>query len=171
MAVTVANVIGGPAQFKIAGTQISHTQGGISLNVKPSQHNVVVDKFGTTICGIRHTGDDVKMKAPFAEYSAAALAAAYEPGNDQTAAGSGSKYMGIGRSAGYIYTTAAATVVPYLSADAAKIVSMLKVTPVGELVQDFNYDKDRLLEMEFACILDETATDGELIGTIVLTAS
>ena len=170
MAIDVTKVIGGPAQFTLGGTQLSHTQGGITVTAKPSQHLVTVDEFGTTTCGIRHTGDDVKMKVPFAEYTAAVLGAVYEAGRDQTAA-TGSKYLGIGRSAGYVYTTAAAQAVPYLTADAAKLVSMLKVTPVGELVQEFNVDKDRLLEMEFACILDETATDGEMIGSIVLTAS
>jgi hypothetical protein len=170
MTVSVSNVIGGPAQFKLGGTQLSHTQGGITCNIKPSQHMVTVDKFGNTAMNVRHQGDEVKMKVPLAEYVAAALAKVYEPGNNQTAAG-GAKYMGIGRSAGYLYTTATAAIVPYLTADVAKQLSFWRVTPIGEIVQEFNTDKDRLTEVEFACLGDETKTDGEIIGKLELTAS
>lgn len=170
MAADPANVIGGPAQFKLADVQVSHTQGGITINVKPNQHMVNVDQYGVSVINVRHTGDDVKMKVPFAEYSAIALAEIYEAGNDQTAAG-GSKYMGVGRTAGYLYVKQDAKAVPYLSADAAKLVQMWAVTPIGEIVQDFQVDKDRITEVEFVCCVDTSKTDGEKIGKIVLTAS
>ncbi len=170
MAADPANVISGPAQFKLSTVQVSHTQGGITATIKPSQHNVTVDMYGVSVVNMRHTGDDAKLKVPLAEYSAIALAEIYDPGNDQTAAG-GSKYMGVGRSAGYVYTTQAAQIVPYLSADSAKICSFWRVSPIGEVSQNFEVDKDRIVEMEFICMVDTGHTDGELIGKIVLTAS
>lgn len=170
MAVSVNNVISGPAQFKLATVQVSHTHGGITATVKPSQHMVTVDMYGVSVVNMRHTGDDVRLKAPLAEYAAIALAEIYEPGNNQTAAG-GAKYMGVGRSAGYVYTDQAATIVPYLTADAAKCCSFFRVSPIGEVSQNFEVDKDRIVEMEFICMVDTSKTDGELIGKIELTAS
>lgn len=170
MAVSVANVLGGPAQFRISTTQISHTQGGITCTIKPQQHAVTVDMYGKTPIYFRHEGDEVKLKVPIAEYSAAALAEIYDPGDNQTAAG-GAKYMGIGRTAGYVYTDAPADIVPYLSADSAKSVAFWRVTPIGEVQQEFNTDKDRIIDVEFACLGDTTKTDGQLIGKVNLTAS
>lgn len=170
MAIDIANVLGGPAMFRIATTQIGHTMGGISCTIKPQQHAVTVDQYGKTAMNFRHEGDEVKMKVPLAEYSAAVLAQIYDPGDDQTAAG-GAKYMGFGRSAGYLYTAVAADIVPYVSADSAKSVQFWRVTPIGEITQDFNTDKDRITDVEFACMGDSTKTDGQLIGKINLTAS
>lgn len=170
MTVSVDNVLGGPAQFQIATTQIGHTMGGISCTVKPQQHAVTVDMYGKTAMNFRHEGDEVKIKTPLAEYSAAVLAEIYNPGDDQTAAG-GSKYLGFGRSAGYIYTASAANIVPYLAADAAKKVTFWRVTPIGEVSQEFSTDKDRIMDVEFACMGDSSKTDGQLIGQMILTAS
>lgn len=170
MAVDIANVLGGPAQFQIATTQIGHTQGGITCTIKPNQHAVTVDQYGKTAMNFRHEGDEVKIKVPLAEYSAAVLAEVYNPGDDQTAAG-GSKYLGFGRSAGYIYTASAANIVPYLTADAAKKITFWRVTPIGEIQQEFSAENDRMVEVEYACMGDSSKTDGQLIGQMILTAS
>lgn len=170
MSAAPSNITHGPAQFQLAAAEIGHTQGGITCTITPANRARNVDQFGSAEIAMIHTGDQVRMSVSFAQWDAATLAEVYNPGNDQTAA-AGAKYMGIGRSAGFIYTTQAALIIPRLTADAAKRISMLKATPIGELSIEHIADNDRILEVEFACLADTTATDGELIGKLELTAS
>jgi len=165
-----SNIVSGPAQVKLNTSEIGHTAGSLQATITPQNRPRVVDQFGSSEVAIIHTGDQVRLTIPFAEWAAATLAEVYEPGNDQTGSGSGSSggYMGIGRSAGYVYTTQLAQIIPRLTTEAAKLLEFWKVTPIGELSLPFSAEDDRVFETEFACLVDESQTDGELIGKIQL---
>jgi hypothetical protein len=112
-----------------------------------------------------------RINTTLAEWTAESLAIVYNPGNNTTAAtgsGSGVRYIGIGRQAGYIYTTTTADVIPYLTADAGRGAFFERVTPVGEFTVDHKADTDRLFACEWVCLVKESNTDGELIGKIRL---
>lgn len=162
------NIVGGPAQFLLDDTEIGHTAGGISSKITPNQRMVTVDQFGNSECNVRHQGDVVRMTVPFAEWTVTTLPEVYNPGRDQTTGGGTGKYLGIGRSAGYIYTTADAKIVPRLSADSAKKLQFWRATPIGEFELAFNNEDDRIFNTEFACLVDESKTDGELVGKILV---
>lgn len=162
----VSNITSGPAQVTLASTEIGHTSGGVGFTVTPQNRPRNVDQFGVSEMAIIHTGDEVRMTVPWSEWTASVLAEVYEPGDDQTGGTSG--LIGIGRSAGYIYTTQAAQIVPRLSADSSKLIDLLKVTPIGEISLTHTAEEDRIFETEFACLPDETGTDGQLIGSIQL---
>jgi len=170
MASDVDNVLGGPGYVTLGGTAIGHSQGGISAKISPKNRPVTVDQFGVSEVNIRHTGDESRMTIPFAEWSAASLAEIYNPGKNETA-GVGAKYIGIGRSAGYIYTTKEAIILPFLAAEAAKLVTFHRSTPIGEFEIGFNNENDRIFNTEFANLVDESQTDGELIGNVQLAAA
>lgn len=174
MAVDLNNITGGPAELQLATTRISHTQGGIKVKVSPKQRMRTVDQYGETPVDVIHTGDDVRVTAPMAEWSAAVLAEIYNAGNDQTAA-VGAKYIGIGRSAGFIYTTQNLLVIPLLTADVAKRAEFYRATPVGEFELNHSNDDDRVFSVEFACLGDPEnspgTTDGQIIGKINLTTA
>jgi len=161
----VSNITAGPAKVELAATEIGHTSGGVGFTITPQNRARNVDQFGSGEVDIIHTGDECRMTVPWAEWTADVLAEIYEPGNDQTG-GTGTAYIGLGRSAGYIYTTQAAQIIPRLSADAAKKIEVFRVTPIGEVSLTHNADDDRIFETEFACLVDESKTDGELIGKI-----
>lgn len=164
------NCVSGPADLLLDDDAMGHTEGGIEVTVTPNTRARNVDQFGSGECEIIHLGDEVRVMAPLAEWTAATLAAVYAAGNNQTAASSGSKYMGIGRSAGFIYPALDLKVVPLLSADAGKRFQFWRACPVGALTLTFdNAENDRLFESEFACLIDESKTDGELIGRMQLT--
>jgi hypothetical protein len=165
------DIISGPSKLLLTDVDMGHTEGGITATIKPQNRARSVDQFGKSECHILHNGDEVRVMAPLAEYTAAAIAEVYEPGNNQTAA-VGAKYMGIGRSAGYIYTAQDLKIVPHLTADAAKKLQFYRATAVGQLKLEYNAaEKDVLFELEFAALVDESKTDGELIGKIHITAS
>lgn len=167
----VDNISHGPAQFQLNDTEIGHTTGGIVATVTPQNRPRTVDQFGASEMDIIHNGDEARMTVPFSEWSAAVLAEVYEPGNNQTEASSGATYLGIGRSAGYIYTAQTAKIIPRLSSLAAKRIEFHRVTSIGELSLNHIAEEDRMLECEFACLTDEDQSDGERIGKLQLAAA
>lgn len=165
----VSNITSGPAQVTLATIEVGHTAGGVAFTITPQNRPRNVDQFGSGEVDMIHTGDECRMTVPWAEWTADVLAEIYDPGNDQTA-GSATPYIGLGRSAGYIYTVQAAQIVPRLTADANKLVDLNRVTPIGEISFNHQAEDDRIFETEFACLVDESATDGELIGRIQVSA-
>lgn len=172
MANDVANICHGPAQLQLTDVEIGHTQGGIEATITPQNRPRNVDQYGVGEVAIIHTGDEVRVMVPWAELKAAVLAEVYNPGNDQSGASSGADYLGIGRSAGYIYTAQDMKIIPRLAAQAAKRIQFWKTTPIGEFSQMFDGgESDRVFEVEFAALIDPSQDDGELIGMINLTTS
>lgn len=168
MAADVTKVTGGPAQLQVNDVAIAHTEGGVKMKVSPKQRMRTVDQFGESPVAVIHTGDDVRVTAPLAEWTAAVLAEIYDPGNDQTAA-TGAKYLGIGRSAGYIYGGVDLKIIPFLTADAAKRCQVMAAVPVGGFELSHSNQDDRVFSMEWAGLVTEGSTDGELIAKINLT--
>ena len=162
----IDNLTSGPAKVTLAATEIGHTSGGVGFTITPQNRARNVDQFGVGEVDIIHQGDECRMTIPWAEWTASVLAEIYEPGDDQTAATNA--LIGIGRTSGYIYTTQAAQIIPRLTADAGKLIDFARVTPIGEISFQHNADDDRIFETEFACLVDESKTDGQLIGSIQL---
>lgn len=162
-------VTAGPAQLQLDAAQVGHTQGGIAATITPQVRARNVDRYGVGEMEQIHTGDEVRVTAPLCEWASATLAEVYNAGNDQLSAGSGSNpYLGVGRSSGYRYTTKNLRVIPFLSTDVGKRMEFWKATPIGALTVNHDSDNDRIFETEFACLVDESKTDGELNGRIYL---
>jgi hypothetical protein len=158
----------GPALFLLDDDPVSHTQGSIRVTVNLTNRLRKVDQFGESAVAVVHQGDEVRISAPFAEWTARVLQVIYGPGNDQTAA-SGTRYKGIGRSAGFIYPSAECKIIPRLTADQHKRAVFWRVVPVGGFELDHsNEDRDRIFEQEFVCLVDPAKPDGELLGRLQL---
>lgn len=166
-AYNAANVLEGPAVFQWNSTPLGHTSGGIDFDFKPANRLQNVDLWGKSGINAIHQGDEIKVKVPLAEWTAATLQESFGSGNDQTGSGSGA-YMGLGRSAGFRYIPGALNIVPVLAADAAKKITLYRAVPLGEIKLPFLADKDRIFETEFTALVDETRADGELMGKIYL---
>lgn len=162
-----ANVLEGPAVFNWNSTPLGHTSGGIDFDFKPNTRLQTVDMWGKSGINAIHQGDEIKVKVPLAEWTAASLQESFGSGNDQTGSGSGA-YMGLGRSAGFRYVPGDLKIIPVLAADALKKIWLYRAVPLGEIKTSFLADKDRIFETEFTGLVDETKNDGELIGKIYL---
>ncbi len=161
------NLVGGPAKVEIAGNEMGHTVGGVTATITPQQRMRTVDQFGDGALDVIHVGDEVRCTIPFGEWTPATLAEVYAPGNNKTAEDT-NKYMGFGRSAGFIYGAKLLSIIPRLAADAAKLVRFWRATPIGAIGLNFNHTEDRIFNTEFACLVHEWETDGQLIGVIML---
>lgn len=167
MAADVSAIVGGPASVKLGTASseavIGHTTGGVEATVSPQNRERIVDQYGSSAVAVIHTGDEVRVTVPWSEWITATINEVYDPGTDSSGAGG---FKGVGRSAGYIYTTQSMVIVPFLTADAGAKVEFFKVTPIGEFGMAFNNDDDRILEVEYAALLDTSGTDGALIGKL-----
>lgn len=168
------NLISGPGQFYLNSALQSHTEGGIKCKISPKNRGRMVDRYGQSSVDIVHQGDDVKVTVPFAEWSAAVLGIIYNPGLNSTtggASGSGIRFIGIGRSGGYIYTPLPIQIVPFLAADNLKYAAFFRAVPIGDFEVDYDNEKDRILSVDWGCLVTDIAnggTDGELIGQLCL---
>ena len=167
MAEDVTKIMGGPASVKMGAASseavIGHTTGGVEATISPQNRERIVDEYGSSAVAVIHTGDEVRITVPWSEWTQTTVNEIYDPG---VSAG-GDAWKGVGRSAGYIYTTSSMIVLPYLAADAAKYLEFYKVTPVGEVSLASNNDDDRLMEVEYAALVEaDSGTDGQLIGKL-----
>ena len=171
MAADVSAIVGGPASVKLGAASaeavIGHTTGGVEATIGPQNRERIVDEYGSTAVAVIHTGDEVRVTVPWSEWITATINEVYDPGVDSSGAGG---FKGIGRSAGYIYTTQAMLIVPFLAADAATTVELFLTTPIGEVSMAFNNDDDRILEVEYAALAKTDETDGHLIGKLNMKA-
>lgn len=163
-----SSILSGPADFKLGGDALGHTQGGTSVKYEPKNRPVTVDQYGETPCKFVHVGDDLRVSTSFAQWAGAVLKASTPSGLDDSASSPGA--IGVGRSAGYVYSTQALIVLPLLSADAAKLITVHKAHAVGGWEIPFKPDEDRIFSVEFVAVLDATKTDGKLLATLGLTA-
>jgi len=161
-----AEITSGPGYLEVDGDRLSHTQGGITVNITPSTRNRTVDVYGESPIQVIHQGDDVRVTAPLAQWTAEVLKNVYDPGDDQTEGGSGGSFLGLGRSAGYFYTPRAVDVIPVASNLSDLKVSLWKACPVGQVEMAHAFDTDRVLNTEFVALVDETKDDGQLMGAM-----
>ena len=162
----ISDIVGGPADVELGAASseatIGNTTGGVTATVTPQTPERMVDQYGSPALAVIHTGDEVRVTVPWAEWTSATLNEIYDPGTD---AGTS---KGVGRSAGYIYTTQSMDITPFLTADAAKTVEFYKVTPIGEVSMAFNNEDARIMEVEYAALADVSKTDGSLVGLLNL---
>ena len=124
----------GPGYLYVDGDLISHTQGGITVSVTPSTRNRTCDIYGESALQVIHQGDDCRITAPLAQWTAETLKAVYDPGDDQTeSGGTDGGFLGIGRTAGYFYTTRPVEVVPVASNIAHLKTAFWRCCPVGQV--------------------------------------
>mgnify|MGYP007073192314 CR=1 FL=1 len=163
------NVLAGPAEVHIDDSAIGETEGGITCTFTPEVHEINIDRYGAGVCAIRHSGETAAFTVPWDEWTAATMAKIYTSGNDQTAAMT-APYIGIGRTAGFIYTGKDVKIKPILTAEVAKFAQIYKGVPLGELSIGFANDNNRVFEREFRAILDTAKTDGEMLGKVAVAA-
>ena len=78
----ISDIVGGPADVKLAGGTIGNTTGGVTATITPQNRERIVDQYGSTALAIIHTGDECRVTVPWSEWVAATLNEVYDPGTD-----------------------------------------------------------------------------------------
>lgn len=156
----------GVCSVSVGGTDIGHTAGGVEVSYEPTFAPIKVDKYGDTAVDDKLTGETLKVKIPFAEYTIANLNKAIA---NSTLAGSGNARITIGSASGKSnFSKAAQIVIHPLDASTSRAydIVLYKASPISEVALQHKVDEQKIIMVEFKAYIDETKSDGNYLGLI-----
>lgn len=150
----------GACAVKVAGTDVGHTSGPVTLTVKPIWRPRRDEKYGESAVDYVLLGSRVEVTARFQEKTLANLKRALPHGLD------GATYLGEGRTPGFKLSTAAAEVTLHPleldGEDATKDVVLRRAAAYGPAEIAFQEGEERSFEVVFVGLVDGSQDDGEL---------
>lgn len=161
----ITNVQLGVCSVTFNGTDLGHTKGGVEVSYEPVYQDITVDKYGETVVEKVLTGEKLLAKVPLAEFTIANLKVAI-PG--ATFAGAANSRVLVGHSAGTKASASAAVLVlhPISEGTRRHDVVFYKAHVSSQVVLAHKNDEQKIIEVEFTALLDETKADGNYLGLI-----
>jgi hypothetical protein len=162
---SVNNVRLGVCSVTYNSVDLGHTKGGVEVTYEPTYHDVTVDKYGETIVEKKLIGEKFMAKVPLAEYTIANLKAAIPQAQYQGAANA---RVHMGSSSGLSAKDDAAQLVlhPINEGTRAYDVVMHKAYVANTITLNHMIDEEKIIEVEFEALLDETKSDNNYLGFI-----
>lgn len=156
----ISNVKMGVCSVKYNGVDLGHTKGGVTVTYTPEIKDITVDKYGTTPARKHIIGQSLKALCPLAEATIANLAIAVPAGDSDASA------VKIGGQVGGELTGAELVLHPIanLANDLSEDVVIYKAVPVNPIGVPFMVDNERVIEVEFDGVIDESRADGDQLG-------
>lgn len=155
MAADIQNVKIGACSVTFGGTDLGHTKGGVEVSIKTKKADITVDETGETPRDFSLLGEEITVKVRLAETQVANLAnilpmATLEAGN----AG-----LQVGSKAGKRFAQYAKELVlrPIGNTDDSEDVILYKAISLSEVSVPYTNDEERVIEVEFQALWDETA--------------
>lgn len=159
----ILNVPLGVCDVYVGGRHVGHTIGGVEVVYSPEYHETKVDAYS----GVAERwliGESLMAKVPMAEATLTNIKEAI------THATAGSGYVSIGSKSGKRSSPAAETVrlhpIANAGDDLSDDVTIYKAHVTNEITLPFKNDGERIIEAEFSGLVDESRTDGNLLGLI-----
>lgn len=158
------NVKLGVCTVNFKTNDLGHTRGGVTLVYSPDVYDSTVDKYGSTVAKKFLIGEKLQVKVPLAESTIDNFGIAIPAGTADA------NKVTIGRSAGYDLTAEAGELILHPTANAAGDLSddvkLYKAISTAEVEVGFTNDGERIIEVTFDAIVDESKTDGDYLGVI-----
>lgn len=161
----VTNVQVGPCSVTLNGYDLGHTKGGVEVSYEPVYHDVMVDKFGETVVEKYLMGEKLTAKVPLAEFTISNLKAAMPKG---VYGGAGNTRLTVGAAAGKKATADAVQLVLHPLNEGTKRHDIVfhKAFVASSIVLNHKVDEEKIIEVTFEALLDETKADGNYLGLI-----
>lgn len=161
----VLNVQVGPCSVVFKGIDLGHTKGGCEVSYEPTHHDVSVDKYGETVVQKFLLGEKLTVKVPLAEFLISNLAVAIPQGEY---AGAANARRTIGAAAGKKATDDSGQLVlhPLIEGTRRHDIVIHKAYVSSTIVLPIRPDEEKIIEVTFEALLDETKSDGNLLGFI-----
>lgn len=161
----ITNVQLGVCSITFNGVDLGHSMGGVEYSYEPEWHDTAVDKYGNTVVESRLIGEKITVKVPMAEFTIANLRVAM-PGT--TFAGAANARITQGRSSGLKASSIAAQLVLHPIAEGTRRHDIVvhKAFVNSQVVLNHKIDDEKVYEVEFMALLDETKSDGNYLGLI-----
>lgn len=159
------NVQLGVCEVTFNGVNLGHTKGGVEVTYEPKYHDVTVDKYGDTVVQKYLTGETFMAKVPLAEFTIANLAVAMPKG---AFAGAANARRTLGSAAGKKATDSSAQLVLHPASEGTRRHDIVihKAYASSPVVLKHANDEEKIMEVEFHAILDESKSDGNYLGFI-----
>lgn len=155
----------GAVDVSIGGVDIGHCKGGAEVMYAPDFAESSVDTYGSTPVEARLKGERFTAKVRFAEYTIANLKKAMP---QSTFAGAGNARITLGAKAGKKASDDAVELVlhPHDKSTREHDVVMYKAVVISSVPLAHTNEDDKVIEVEFLALVDETKADGNYLGLI-----
>lgn len=155
----------GVCSVSFNGLDLGHTKGGVEVSYEPSHHDVTVDKYGETPVEKFLLGEKLSVKVPLAEFTIDNAKIGIPQGQY---AGAANRRLTIGASAGQSGRADAAQLVlhPINEGTRQHDIVLYKAYVDSQVVLAHRVDEEKIIEVTFIALLDETKSDGNYLGLI-----
>lgn len=161
----VTNVKVGVCSVTFNGVDLGHTQGGVEVTYEPVYRDVMVDAYGETVVEKYLMGEKLTATVPLAESTIANLKNAIP---QSTFAGAANARITVGAKAGKKATDDAAELVLHPVVEGTRAFDVVfHQAYVGSTVTiPHRNDEEKIVEVTFEALLDESKSDGNYLGLI-----
>ena len=144
---------------------LGHTKGGVEVSYEPSYKDVTVDAYGETTVEKYLTGEKLTAKVPLAESTIANLRNAMP---QSTFAGAANARITVGAKAGKAAKEDSYQLVLHPTGEGTKALDIVfyKAYVDSTVVLSHKIDEEKVVEVTFVALLDETKSDGNYLGLI-----
>ncbi len=161
----ITNVQVGVCTVTFNSIDLGHTQGGVEVSYEPVYHDVAVDKYGETVVEKYLIGEKLTAKVPLAEYTIANLRNSMP---QATFAGAANARITLGTTAGVKAKAVAYQLVlhPQIEGTRRHDIVFHKAYVSSSIVLNHKNDEEKIIEVTFEALLDETKSAGNYLGLI-----
>ena len=162
------NVKIGVCTIEFDGVDLGLTKGGVSVSYEPEYHGIEVDQYGTSKTDGVLIGDEIVATVPLAEATHENILTALSTAGTEEIDGVDvdKKKVTVGQKPGARQSTKAAKLVLHpiekTVDDKSGDVTLHKASPRNAVELNFEVDGERVIEVEFEGLIDETKDDGDL---------
>lgn len=164
----ISNVRIGACSVTFGGVSLGHTKDGVEFSFKRSFEDLMVDQYGETVVDKALKGQELTIKCYLAEPNVANLSVAIPEGEYVT--GMAGSRIGLGTDAGYTLRGNADELVihPLKNAvnDTSEDIVIYKAVSIETIPMMYKIDSQRIIEVTFLALVDETYSSGRRLGHI-----
>jgi hypothetical protein len=161
----ITNVKLGACSVNFNAVDLGHTKGGVTVSYEPEYYDIAVDKYGNTPAEKVLVGESLKVTVPLAEATLANLKIAMP-----AFTADGDDALTLGKEAGERMAQYAKQLIlhPLANAtdDRTEDVVIYKALVVEPIEYKFTNEGERIIEVVFQALIDETKSDGNYLGLI-----
>lgn len=161
----ITNVELGVCDVTFKTVNLGHTKGGVEVTYEPEYKDVSVDKYGNTVVEKYLIGEKLTIKVPLAEFTLANLQVAIPQGSP---AGAANARLTVGSNAGQVASTDAGQLVLHPSSEGTRRHDLVvhKAYVSSTVTLNHAVDEEKIIEVTFEALLDESKSNGNYLGFI-----
>ena len=155
----------GPCTVTYNSVDLGHTKGGVEVTYEPTYKDVTVDLYGESIIQKVLIGEKFMAKVPLAESTIANLRVAMP---EAEFAGAANARVTLGHKAGQLATARAYQLVLHPQNEGTRVLDIVihKAFASGTVVLNHKLDEEKIIEVTFEAMIDESKADGNYLGLI-----